>query len=186
MRLSCPSILPHQRNKDNRFAPPMAESQVRWQALQWEASVYNAPHLIVGNSNSVVTMDTPAFGLSTWDMYLGKTRLSSIAYENDRWTSGLSYSEYNFPPKWYDWWCCSPKDNWFAKREFIYSYVKADGNGARLPVWLDRSSAFIFPGDFVPAGSQYCIVKVRFRGKPSKCWWCHYSVAITLYNSFTL
>ena len=55
MRLSRPSLFPHQREK--KKAAAVAESQVRWQQLQWVASVYNMPHLIVINSNGFVAME---------------------------------------------------------------------------------------------------------------------------------
>lgn len=54
--------------------------------------------------------------------------------------------------------------------------MRADRNGAWLPAWLDRHSAFIFTGDFMPGGIQNCTVKARFRGNQSERGWCHYYV----------
>ena len=61
MRLSRSSLFPRQAKKNSKIeAAPVAESWVEWQQLQllsWAASVCNAQQLIVGNGNSIVTME---------------------------------------------------------------------------------------------------------------------------------
>ena len=48
---------------------------------------------------------------------------------------------------------------------------------------MDHQSAFIFPG--VPS-DRHSIVKGGYIGNQSKCWWCHYSIGITLGNNHLL
>lgn len=46
---------------------------------------------------------------------------------------------------------------------FVYNGdMKGDGNGARLPVWLDHRSALVFSGDFLPGGRQTCAINIYF------------------------
>lgn len=42
--------------------------------------------------------------------------------------------------------------------------MKADSNGARLPTWVHRLSAFIFPVDSVPAASKITEGKQGLKG----------------------
>ena len=46
--------------------------------------------------------------------------------------------------------------------------VKVDRDVARLPASLDRQSAYIFPGDFMPSSRQHSILEVKFIGNQSK------------------
>ena len=52
MQLSCPSLLPHQREKNQLC------SSCSWEpSWMTTASVYNMPHLIAGNDNGIVMME---------------------------------------------------------------------------------------------------------------------------------
>lgn len=57
--------------------------------------------------------------------------------------------------------------------------MKAERRVARLPAWLDRQSAFVLPGDFMPGGRQNCSGIEAWREPVLKHRWCRYCIAFS-------
>lgn len=60
--------------------------------------------------------------------------------------------------------------------------MKAERRVARLPAWLDRQSASVLPGDFMPGGRQNCSGIEAWREPVLKHRWCRYCKAFSPHN----